>query len=50
MGRRDRITNADQTVGMNYFCPAYQEFFSYAMPQLSGLCSEISQNHRLWGG
>ncbi len=35
---------------MNYFCPAYQEFSSYAMPRLSGLCREISQNHRLWGG
>jgi len=46
--RRDRILNADETIGKNYFCQSYQMFFDYAMPRLIDMCRKISQN-RLGG-
>ncbi len=37
--RRDR--EQDEGIGLNYFCPAYQEFFEYALPRLAGLARQI---------
>lgn len=42
--RRDRVPDTDQTSGLNYFCSAYQSFFSYAMPRLSSMRREILRN------
>ena len=44
--RRDRLLGEDGTVGLNYFCSAYQAFFSHAMPHLELLCREIVRNGR----
>lgn len=38
--RRDR-QQSDGTLGLNYFCSAYQGFFSYAMPRLEQLARAV---------
>ena len=38
--RRDR-EKADGTLGLNYYCSAYEEFFSYAVPRLEKLAQLI---------
>lgn len=40
--RRDR-EQPDGSLGRNYFCSAYQEFFSYAMPRLEELANLARQ-------
>ena len=44
--RRDRLLGRDKTIGLNYYCSAYQTFFSYAMPRLEWLCREIVRGSR----
>ena len=44
--RRDREPIAGGVPSLNYFCPAYQEFFSYAMPRLQEVAGEIARGRR----
>lgn len=39
--RRDR--DEGERIGLNYFCPAYQEFFEYALPRLTQLARQIAR-------
>lgn len=36
--RRSRVRMPDGSLGKNYFCAAYQDFFNYAYPRLWDLC------------
>lgn len=42
--RRDR--DQGETLGRNYFCSAYQGFFSYAMPRLEELARQVRMDSR----
>ena len=44
--RRDREPIEENAPVKNYFCPAYQEFFEYAMPRLQEVAANISRGHR----
>lgn len=39
--RRDREPMIDNTLQKNYFCDAYQEFFSYAFPKLQQIAAKV---------
>lgn len=39
--RRDRDNGSE--IGLNYFCPAYQSFFEYAMPRLQEIAAAVQQ-------
>lgn len=39
--RRDR--DAGDAIGLNYFCPAYEKFFDYALPRLVNLARQIGR-------
>ena len=39
--RRDRDMGGG--IGLNYFCPAYREFFGYALPRLTQLARQIQR-------
>ena len=44
--RRDREPILNGTPSLNYFCPAYQDFFAYAMPRLQEVAGEIARGRR----
>ncbi len=41
--RRDREPMRGDTLPLNYFCPAYEEFFDYAMPRLQELAYDAAR-------
>lgn len=44
--RRDREPMAGDRLPLNYFCPAYKEFFAYALPRLKEIAYEAARrNH-----
>lgn len=43
---RDRVPAEHEAVPVNFFCEAYQAFFSYAAPRLETLCREIAGAER----
>lgn len=40
--RRDREPMKDGRLSLNYFCPAYREFFSYAAPRLQEIARRVA--------
>ena len=44
--RRDREPVSGMLPAENYFCPAFEEFFDYAMPRLREVAGRIANGHR----
>ncbi|MGI5893921.1 MAG: anaerobic sulfatase maturase [Candidatus Merdivicinus sp.] len=43
--RRDREPMRGDTLPLNYFCPAYEEFFAYALPRLKEIADDAAKRH-----
>lgn len=44
--RRDREPVVENRPSLNYFCPAYKEFFSYAYPRLEEIANDLRRGRK----
>jgi len=46
--RRDREPVTDNIPALNYFCPAYKEFFAYAIPRLEEVAADLQRGRKFF--
>lgn len=46
--RRDREPVVDNVPALNYFCPAYKEFFAYAVPRLEEVARDLQRGRKFF--